>query len=82
MACLARTHHDTKVKRQEIKHLQVQYEEASAHVADLLRQLTAKATILEKTKAQFEECSLSAFLQMNDIESEEDFEDELLAEGL
>ncbi|XP_071818739.1 dynein axonemal heavy chain 5-like isoform X4 [Apostichopus japonicus] len=80
LSCLSRTHHDTKVKRQEIKRLQVQYEEASARVADLLKQLTAKATVLEKTKAQFEDCSLSAFLQMNDIESEEDIEDELLAE--
>ncbi|XP_071801693.1 uncharacterized protein [Asterias amurensis] len=80
LACLARTQQDTQAKKQDIKRLQVDYEDASKKVAALLESLTLRATVLEKTKAQFTEASnsLSAFLQMHEVESDEEIEDELL----
>ncbi|XP_070568705.1 dynein axonemal heavy chain 5-like isoform X4 [Ptychodera flava] len=79
--CLSKTRQDAKSKHQEIKKLQAMYEQATKTTANLLKELTAKATVLEKVKAQFgmSSGSLSAFLQMNEIESEEEEEDELLA---
>ncbi|XP_041462850.1 dynein heavy chain 8, axonemal-like [Lytechinus variegatus] len=78
--CLARTYSDCKNKRLDIRRLHTLYEEASKKTADLLQELTAKATILEKTKAQYTEASnsLSAFLHMNEVESDEEVEDQLL----
>ncbi|XP_030850579.1 dynein heavy chain 8, axonemal isoform X3 [Strongylocentrotus purpuratus] len=78
--CLARTYSDCKNKRLDIRRLHTLYEEASKRTADLLQQLTGKATILEKTKAQYTEASnsLSAFLHMNEVESDEEVEDQLL----
>ena len=80
---MTKTYQDTKAKKLEIKKLEVQYKEASQNTADLLEQLSARATILEKTKAMYTEASnsLSAFLQMNEVESEEEVEDELLMDG-
>ena len=80
---MSKTYQDTKAKKLEIKKLEVQYKEASQNTADLLEQLSARATILEKTKALYTEASnsLSAFLQMNEVESEEEVEDELLMDG-
>lgn len=81
--CLARTYSDCKNKRLDIRRLHTLYEEASKRTADLLQQLTGKATILEKTKAQYTEASnsLSAFLHMNEVESDEEIEDQLLIDG-
>ncbi|XP_077977225.1 dynein axonemal heavy chain 8-like isoform X3 [Glandiceps talaboti] len=77
---LSKTRQDAKNKHQEIKKLQISYENATAKTADLLKRLTAKATILEKVKAFSGQAtgSLSAFLQMNETESDEEEEDELL----
>ncbi|XP_006824289.1 dynein axonemal heavy chain 5-like, partial [Saccoglossus kowalevskii] len=81
LRCLEKTRQDAKTKHTDIKKLQSDYETATAKTAELLRQLTLKATELEKVKAQFGFSSgtLTAFLQLNEIESEEDEVDELLA---
>ena len=83
LECLAKTYQDTKDKKLEIKKLESLYKEASKNTADLLEVVSAKATVLEKTKALCTDASnsLSAFLQMNEVESEEEVEDELLIDG-
>ncbi|XP_071504103.1 dynein axonemal heavy chain 5-like [Diadema antillarum] len=82
LSCLSRTYSDCKNKRLDIRRLHTMYEEASRRTASLLEELTERATILEKTKAQYTEASnsLSAFLTMNEVESDEEVEDQLLVD--
>lgn len=58
------------------------FEEAQKKTADLLNKLTAKATVFEKLKAKVGlSKSLDAYLQLNELDVEDDEEDELLKEG-
>jgi hypothetical protein len=73
---------DAKVMRQAIKNISGKFDEAKVNTAHLLRQLTAKATTLEKLKAKVgQSTALSAFLQLNEMSDEEEEEDDLLKAG-
>ena len=52
LATLDQTRKDAKNMRQQIKDINVKYETATNNTADLLNQLTAKATVLEKLRAK------------------------------
>ncbi|XP_033113255.1 dynein heavy chain 5, axonemal-like isoform X2 [Anneissia japonica] len=80
LACLSKTREDARAKKAEIVRLQKLFEEASEKTATLLKQLSSKATVLEKTKALYQQShgSLNAFLQMADVESDEEEQDDLL----
>ncbi len=58
------------------------YERAKQNVVDLLNQLMASATTLEKLKAKVGMAnSLSAFLQLNEVSDTEGEGDDLLLQG-
>ncbi|XP_071954985.1 uncharacterized protein [Antedon mediterranea] len=80
LSCLSKTREDARAKKAEIARLQKLFEEASEKTAMLLKQLSSKATVLEKTKALYQQSqgSLNAFLQMTEVESDEEEQDELL----
>ncbi|CAH1226669.1 DNAH5 [Branchiostoma lanceolatum] len=79
LSTLSQTREDAKLMEEKIKVVQADYEEAQKKTAGLLRQLTGKATTLEKLKAQLGgEGSLGAYLQLNEVSSEEEEEDDLL----
>lgn len=68
--------------KKAIKTKTSQFEEAKKVTADLLNQLTYKATTLEKLKAKVGlSKSLDAYLHLNEFEEEEEEEDELLKQG-
>ncbi|KAI8520697.1 hypothetical protein Bbelb_004510 [Branchiostoma belcheri] len=79
LSTLSQTREDAKLMEEKIKVVQADYEEAQKKTAGLLRQLTGKATTLEKLKAQLGgEGSLGAYLQLNEVSSEDEEEDDLL----
>ena len=68
--------------KQSILDITAKYEVAHGNTADLLGQLTAKATKLEKLKAKLGmSTSLSAFLELNELKEESEDEEELLFQG-
>ena len=73
---------DAKVIRQAIKTITGKYADAKTKTADLMKQLTSKATMLEKLKAMMGmSTSLGAFLQLNEVSDESEEEDDGLLEG-
>ena len=79
---LEKTRKDTKLMKQSILDTTAKYEVAHGNTADLLGQLTAKATKLEKLKAKLGmSTSLSAFLELNELKEESEDEEELLLQG-
>ncbi|XP_064629693.1 uncharacterized protein LOC135488785 isoform X2 [Lineus longissimus] len=79
LTALSQSRMDAKVMRQAIKNISGKFEDAKVNTAHLLRQLTAKATTLEKLKAKVgQSTALSAFLQLNEMSDEEEEEDDLL----
>ncbi|XP_074662754.1 uncharacterized protein LOC141915202 [Tubulanus polymorphus] len=79
LAALAQSRTDAKTMRQAIKHIIGKYDEAKSNTAQILRELTTKVTILEKLKAEVGESNaLSAFLQLNEMSSDDEEEDDLL----
>ena len=82
MVTLEKTRKDTKLMKQSILDITAKYEVAHGNTADLLGQLTAKATKLEKLKAKLGmSTSLSAFLELNELKEESEEEEELLFQG-
>lgn len=83
LLAIDQSRHDSQVMGKAITDIKRQYEEACATSAKLMAELTAKATRLEKLKAQFGRSgALNAFLQLNELEEENDEEDDsLLNEG-
>ena len=76
------TRADAETMRSDIQMRTHEYEDACAKTRNLMKQLTHKATILEKLKAKVGMAtSLSAFLQLNELSDEEVEEDDLLQEG-
>ncbi|XP_023932047.1 dynein heavy chain 5, axonemal-like isoform X1 [Lingula anatina] len=73
------TREDGKIMKEAIKNIKEKYENAKIRTSNLLRSLTLKATVLEKLKARIGMAtSLSAFLQLNEVSSDEEDEEELL----
>lgn len=82
LATLDQTRNDVKVMKKAIKTITSKYEESKVETAQLLKQLTEKATKLEKLKAKVGlSSSLDAYLHLNELESDEDEEDDLLKTG-
>ena len=82
LATLDQSRTDAKNMRQSIKDIHKKFEEAKVMTAGLLTRLTSKATLLEKLKAQVGMGSaLSAFLQLNELSSDEEEDDSLLNGG-
>ena len=68
--------------KESIKTINQKFEEARVKTADLLVQLTAKATLLEKLKAKVGVANaLSAFLQLNELSEDDEETDDLLVQG-
>jgi hypothetical protein len=68
--------------RKDIRTITTNFENARDRTAQLLTELTLKATALEKLKAQLGmSTSLSAFLQLNEMSDEEEEDTELLKDG-
>ncbi|CAL1527205.1 unnamed protein product [Lymnaea stagnalis] len=81
LATLDKTRVDAKVMKKGIKTLNEKFEGAQTNTAGLLKKLTAKATALEKLKAKIGlSKSLDAYLQLTEMDVEEEEEDELLKE--
>ncbi|XP_067674368.1 uncharacterized protein [Haliotis asinina] len=79
LSTLDQTRSDAKKMKKAIKTKTSQFEEAKKVTADLLNQLTYKATTLEKLKAKVGlSKSLDAYLHLNEFEEDEEEEDELL----
>lgn len=79
---LDKTRVDAKVMKKAIKTLNQKFEGAQKSTSDLLKKLTLKATTLEKLKAKVGlSKSLDAYLQLTEMDVEEEEEDELLKEG-
>ncbi|XP_035829673.1 dynein heavy chain 5, axonemal isoform X2 [Aplysia californica] len=78
---LDKTRADAKVMKKGIKTITGKFEDAKKNTAELLHKLTARATMLEKLKAKVGlSKSLDAYLQLNELDVEEEEEDELLKE--
>ncbi|WAR07684.1 DYHG-like protein [Mya arenaria] len=76
------TRNDAKVMKKAIKNTTGKFEEAKVRTEELLIQLSHKATILEKLKAKVGlSTSLDAYLHLNEMETEQEEEDELLKQG-
>ena len=83
METLDVTRADAESMRGEIQMRTHEYDDACVKTKQLMKELTHKATILEKLKAKVGMAtSLSAFLQLNELSDEEVEEDDLLQEGL
>ncbi|XP_052807484.1 dynein axonemal heavy chain 5-like isoform X7 [Mya arenaria] len=79
LATLDQTRNDAKVMKKAIKNTTGKFEEAKVRTEELLIQLSHKATILEKLKAKVGlSTSLDAYLHLNEMETEQEEEDELL----
>ena len=79
---LDQTRTDAKAMKKAIKNLTDKFEESKKKTATLLYQLSQKATVLEKLKAKIGlSNSLHAYLNLNEMETNEEDEDELLKEG-
>ncbi|KAL5010133.1 hypothetical protein ScPMuIL_012438 [Solemya velum] len=79
LVTLDQTRTDAKVMKKAIKTVTTKFEDAKETTADLLNQLTLKATVLEKLKAKVGlSTSLDAYLHLNEMEAVEEEEDELL----
>ncbi|KAK6187606.1 hypothetical protein SNE40_005595 [Patella caerulea] len=79
LATLDQTRVDSKIMKKAIKSTNVKFEEAKKNTANLLHQLTLKATVLEKLKAKVGlSKSLYAYLNLTELEEDEIEEDELL----
>ena len=82
MATLDQTRNDAKVMKKAIKNTNSKFDSAKVRTEQLLNKLTNKATILEKLKAK---CGLStslhAYLHLNEMETEQVEECELLKQG-
>lgn len=82
MFTLDTTRQDGKIMKEAIKNIKIKFEQAKIRTAKLLKELTARATKLEKLKAKIGTAtSLSAFLQLNEVSSDEEDEEELLQQG-
>ena len=82
MVTLEQTKSDSRGMKESIKTINQKFEEAKIKTADLLVELTAKATLLEKLKAKVGVANaLSAFLQLNELSEEEEETDDLLKQG-
>ncbi|XP_059166583.1 dynein axonemal heavy chain 8-like [Physella acuta] len=78
---LDKTRVDAKVMKKAIKTLNQKFEGAQKSTSELLKKLTLKATTLEKLKAKVGlSKSLDAYLQLTEMDVEEEEEDELLKE--
>ena len=82
LATLDQTRTDSRIMKENIRNIREKYEDSKKKTASLLTQLTLRATVLEKLKAKVGEAtSLSAFLQLNELSSDEEDEDDLLKPG-
>lgn len=79
---LDETRTDAKAMKASIKTINQEYEVARTRAAELLTELTVKATVLEKIKAKYGIANaLSAFLLLNELSDTEEETDDLLKEG-
>lgn len=82
LATLDQTRSDAKVMKKAIKNTNGKFEDAKKRTEQLLVKLTNKATTLEKLKAKCGlSTSLDAYLHLNEMETEQVEEDELLKQG-
>jgi hypothetical protein len=82
LATLDQTRSDAKVMKKAIKNTNGKFEDAKVRTENLMVKLTTMATILEKLKAKVGlSTSLDAYLHLNEMETEEHEEDELLKQG-
>ncbi|CAH1799095.1 unnamed protein product [Owenia fusiformis] len=81
ISTLDQTREDANVMKKHMREVKVKFENSCVKVTGLLDELTGKATLLEKLKARVgESTSLSAFLQLNELSSDEEEDDALLGE--
>ncbi|XP_041355189.1 dynein gamma chain, flagellar outer arm-like isoform X3 [Gigantopelta aegis] len=81
IATLDQTRTDAKAMKKAIKSLTEKFEDSKKKTATLLYQLSQKATVLEKLKAKVGlSTSLHAYLNLNEMETNEEEGDELLKE--
>ncbi|CAG5121561.1 unnamed protein product, partial [Candidula unifasciata] len=81
LATLDRTKADSKIMKKAIMTTTAQFEEAQGKTAQILNRLTVKVTTLEKLKARVGiSKSLDAYLQLDEINVENEEEDDLLKE--
>ncbi|ESO89151.1 hypothetical protein LOTGIDRAFT_229063 [Lottia gigantea] len=79
LGTLDQTRVDSKIMKKAIKSTNVKFDDARKNTANLLHQLTMKATVLEKLKAKVGlSKSLNAYLHLTELEADEIEEDELL----
>ena len=82
LTTLDHTRSDAKVMKKAIKSLSGKFEEAKKNTSGLLRQLTVKATALEKLKAKcMSGTDLEAHMRLYVTESDEEEEEDLLLQG-
>ncbi|KAF6026452.1 hypothetical protein EB796_015243 [Bugula neritina] len=80
LSALDTTRSDCEKMKDEHKDVMVKYYNVVDETSTILKKLTHKATTLEKLKAKIGQATaLSAFLQMNDLSSDEEDDDSLLA---
>lgn len=76
---LDQTRHDAKIMKKAIKTITSKFEDAKKTTSNLMKQLTTKATALEKLKSRVTQgTDLEAHMKLYMTESEDEEEEELL----